>query len=409
MITYRDSKYLPFLLWLLPLSFFAFQFTLRLWPSLTMQQIMHQFSIDATRYGLLASVYYYGYAGAQIPIAVALDKYGARKVLVFCSILCGVSMLSFSYTNSWYIALLSRFLIGVGSAGGFLTTANVVSQCFESKNYGKMVGCSFSIGLLGAIYGGKPLNILLSEYGWENIGRSLSFVSILIGLASFFLLKFKMQYNDEIKAFEIKNILEIFKSPTIILLAIVNLLMVGALEGFADVWGINYLITEFHIEKNLAAEVVSFIFIGMLFGGPLLAFLSNKIGDFFAIAFAGITISICLLYIILYAESFNFFLLSAIFFCIGVMCCYQVLILTIGSKIANPSMLSLTIAFLNCVNMLGGAFFHSIIGFSMDLFSDVLVQDGLYSASTYQKALFIIPFCSMLGSIITIVAKTLKR
>ena len=131
----RDSKYLPFLFLLLPLSFFAFQFILRLWPSLTMQEIMHRFEIDATSYGLLASVYYYGYAGMQIPIAIALDRFGPRIILGLCACLCGCSMLIFSYTENFYIALIARFLVGVGSAGGFLTIAKVVSECFKSESY----------------------------------------------------------------------------------------------------------------------------------------------------------------------------------------------------------------------------------------------------------------------------------
>ena len=93
----------------------------------------------------------------------------------------------------------------------------------------------------------------------------------------------------------------------------------------------------------------------------------------------------------------------------GVMCCYQVLIFTIGSQNSKPAVLSLTLAFLNCINMLGGAFFHGIIGLSMDFFSNRLVKDGLYSVDVYQKALLVIPFCSVLGSILTIAIRKLNK
>ena len=405
----RDSKYLPFLFLLLPLSFFAFQFILRLWPSLTMQEIMHRFEIDATSYGLLASVYYYGYAGMQIPIAIALDRFGPRIILGLCACLCGCSMLIFSYTENFYIALIARFLVGVGSAGGFLTIAKVVSECFKSESYSKMIGISFSIGLLGAVYGGKPLNILLNSYGSEIVSTFLSFISILIGLLSLLFLKVRVKHDNEVEAFKIQNILEIFKSPTIILLAVINLLMVGVLEGFADVWGVNYIVTAFDIDKSSAAEVTSFIFIGMLFGGPLLAFLSTKIGYYFSIVLAGITMAACILYMLFYEGDFNLILFSSMCFCMGVMCCYQVLIFTIGSQNSKPAVLSLTLAFLNCINMLGGAFFHSIIGLSMDFFSNRLVKDGLYSVDVYQKALLVIPFCSVLGSVLTIAIRKLNK
>ena len=45
MLTLRH-KYLPFFMWLFPLLFFAYQFILRLWPGLMMNQIMDQFSPD---------------------------------------------------------------------------------------------------------------------------------------------------------------------------------------------------------------------------------------------------------------------------------------------------------------------------------------------------------------------------
>ena len=54
MLTLRH-KYLPFFMWLFPLLFFAYQFILRLWPGLMMNQIMDQFSIDASHFGMLAA------------------------------------------------------------------------------------------------------------------------------------------------------------------------------------------------------------------------------------------------------------------------------------------------------------------------------------------------------------------
>lgn len=383
-------------MWLMPLSFFAYQFILRLWPSLTMQDIMQQFSVDATSYGFLASVYYYGYAGAQIPIAVALDKYGPRKILVLSGALCGIGMFLFCSTDSWNVVLISRFLIGIGSAGGFLTTAKVISQCFHSESYSKMVGLSFSIGLLGAVYGGKPLSLLLQKFDWHEIGKFLSFIALVIALFAFLFLKIKTDKSNE--EFKASTVFEIFKSPTILLLAASNLLLVGSLEGFADVWGVNYLVVGYEMEKSIAAGVVSFIPIGMIFGGPLLSILSKRIGDYMGIVFAGLIMSLCLLYVIFFRG--NLLTLRCVFFCIGIMCCYQVLIFVIANKLSKPSTLSITTAFLNCINMLGGAFFHSIIGFSMDLFSDSKINSAAYSAETYTYALLIIPLCGIIGSII---------
>ena len=116
----QKFKYLPFVMWFFPLIFFAYQFILRLWPGLMMHQIMEQFSIDASQFGIIAACYYYGYSGMQIPVACLLERFGPKQIIFIFATLCGIATLLFTYSNSWYMACLSRFLVGAGSAVGFL-------------------------------------------------------------------------------------------------------------------------------------------------------------------------------------------------------------------------------------------------------------------------------------------------
>ena len=106
----NNRKFYPWLMWFLPLSFFAYQFILRLWPGLMMHQIMEQFSIDATAFGLLAAFYYYGYAGMQIPVAILLDRFSPRFVVFAFATLCGLATLLFTFTTNFYLAVMARVL-----------------------------------------------------------------------------------------------------------------------------------------------------------------------------------------------------------------------------------------------------------------------------------------------------------
>lgn len=411
MFTLRN-KYLLFLMWLLPLSFFSYQFILRLWPSLMMQQIMHQFAIDATSFGLLASLYYFGYAGMQIPIAIMLDRFGAHRVLFVCTLVCGFSTFAFTYTDNWFLALCSRFLIGASSAVGFLGTSKVVSVLFSKANYSRMIGFTFTIGLMGAIYGGKPLNLLLEHYNWQSIALYVAMVAIAIGTFSYiFLGKFSETDNNK-EQFKLADFKQLLHNKKIWFLAISNLLMVGSLEGFADVWGVNYLMTSYHLNKSDAAELISFIFIGMLFGGPFLAYLSKRLGNCFIISISGIGMS--LLFCLLIANvSTNWYWLMTLFFLIGIMCCYQVIVFALGVELVEQKLMGVTIAFLNCINMLGGSFFHSTIGGMMDLFWTGKVDNyGIkqYTIESYNYALSVIPTCAILGaSMVLVIAWNMAR
>lgn len=396
-------NYLPYIMWLFPLAFFAYQFILRLWPGLIMQQLMDQFLIDASSFGLLAAFYYYGYSGMQIPVAILLDKYGARKIVFISVVLCGLSTLLLIYTNNFYLAILSRFLIGAGSAVGFLGVSKVVSQWFPQERYARMIGLSFTFGLIGAIYGGKPMSLLIDYYNWKLVAVGLALVALSLGVVTFFLLKEpKVEVTKSKNQFSFVNFKAILSSPLLWCLAISNLLMVGALEGFADVWGVLYLMQAYGFSKGDAAGLISCVFFGMLFGGPLLALFSKKCGNYLVITMCGLGMALAF-GILLSNYNCTPLMLSVLFFLIGIMCCYQVLIFAAGSELTASENLGITVAFLNSINMLGGSFFHTLIGKAMDFFwTGQLTPEGLrlYDVVSYQYALAIIPLCSCLGALL---------
>lgn len=405
-------KYTSYVMWLFPVLFFAYQFILRLWPGLMMHQIMEQFSIDASDFGMLAAFYYYGYAGMQIPVAILLDRFGARLILFVFAMICGVATLMFIYTESFWLAVVSRFLIGAGSAVGFLGVSKVVSQWFPKDQYARMISLSFTVGLMGAIYGGKPVNMLIEAYSWQQVALTLAVVSMVLGLGALLMLREPKTTTVKSEPFRWTNLRELLSSPVIWALALANLLMVGALEGFADVWGVQYLMTAYGIAKGDAAGLVSFVFFGMLFGGPLLATIARRVGDYPVLATAGL--GMALAFGLLFMNTgYNWWLLAGLFFTVGLLCCYQVIVFAAGSNLVAPQNLGVTVAFLNCINMLGGSFFHTSIGKLMDLFwTGNLDVEGLrvYDLQTYQYALSIVPVCAVAGAaLIYVVAVMVQR
>ena len=183
--------------------------------------------------------------------------------------------------------------------------------------------------------------------------------------------------------------------------------MVGSLEGFSDVWGVQYLMHAYSIDKSNAAELISFIFLGMLFGGPILAWCSQKLGNYFVIALSGFGMALAFL-LLLTHTNYNWWYLASLFFVIGLLCCYQVIVFSAGASLVQPAYLGVTIALLNCINMLGGSFFHTMIGYLMDLLWDGkfdALEIKQYSLVSYQIALSIIPVCAVFGALIVCVIR----
>src|SRR3990172_8928302 len=95
------SFYHPWVMWFLATSFFAYQFIMRVFTGLCVPEIMSKFHIDATEFGLLSSLYYYGYADMQIPVAYLLDRFGPRLVISLSCLLCSAATFLFYGTENW--------------------------------------------------------------------------------------------------------------------------------------------------------------------------------------------------------------------------------------------------------------------------------------------------------------------
>ncbi len=403
MHTKKSNSFQAWTMWALALSFFAYQFIMRLFPGLVMSDVMIKHQVDATAFGVLSSMYYFGYAGMQIPVAVLLDRFGPRVIISLCAVLCSAATLLFVWAESWYVLLASRFLIGVGSAAGFLGTSKVISMVFSEKQYPKMVGLTFSFGLMGAIYGGKPVGLLVNQHGWEKVGLLIAIVGFFCSTLVWFFVRPNKTDSRNDKTSVLSSLQAILKNPYIVILALSNLLMVGSLDGFADVWGVPFFMKMFAFQKADAALVVSFVFFGMLFGGPLLVSLSNFLSNYYLVtAMCGLMMTLLFCLLLGNYAPFSYAALCALMFVVGIFCCYQVLVFEIGSRLVAAEDRGVTVAFLNSVNMFGGSFFHLLIGSLLDVRwqGETLGGAKVYASTDYTWALSAIPICAMIGAVL---------
>ncbi len=428
----QGSRFIPWLMWAVSTLFFAYQFIMRLAPGLVMPELMQKFSVDASEYGIFAAIYYFAYSGMQIPVALLLDRYGPRLVISVAAFACSLGTLLLIYAELWSMALLGRFLIGAGSAAGFLGASKVITLWFNTKNYSKMIGLTFTFGLLGAVYGGKPVGTLITLYGYETVLATVGYIGLFITTLIYLLVRSPdlpaRSYHVDSNASEtemtqfdagdtvhvplITRLMAIVTNRKILLLALANFLMVGSLEGFADVWGVPYLMTTRGLLKADAAQLVSIIFVGMLFGGPLLAYLADKLrSNYWVTSASGILMG--LIFIILLSFSLHLSLVTSyiLFFIIGILCCYQVLVFSIGVSLVPKQLSGLTVAFLNCINMLGGSFFHSLIGQSMDFFWNGALENGIrvYDSHAYTYSLSSIAITAIFGGCLVLLISRGKR
>lgn len=389
-------------MWSLLTAFFFYQFVARVCPSVMADEIQRYFQIDATQFGVLMGIYYAAYASMQVPNGILLDLYGPRYVATICCFLCAGGCFIFSMADSWFLVKLARAMIGAGSAGAFISTSKLIRLWFDETKYAKIVGITVTFGLVGGMFGGKPVGFLKNMVGWHETFFIIGAIGTIIAL---FILLF-VRNPDNFKAVHqetniLKRAWEQMVSQKIYLIALCGSVMSGPLYAFADAWGVSFFRQALGWEHGLAEYTSTIIYGGMALGGPLIAVLAGYKGQTNRkiIILSGLAMVVSLSMILGAGPSFG--MAVVLLGILGFFSAYQVLIFDLVAERTSAGLAGTMIGFVNMINMVSGFVFPSLVGALLDAFWEGQAFEGvrLYSPHAFVIALSTIVIGTLVGAL----------
>ncbi len=357
-ISISRTQKVAWMVWVIASVFYAYQYILRVLPSILLNDIMQQFRIDAAAFGQFSGVYYIGYSLMHLPIGIMLDRFGPRKVMSGCILLTAVGILPLVFADHWAYPIAGRILVGMGSSAAILGVFKIIRMTFSEKRFPRMLSFSVTIGLIGAIYGGGPVSFMREMLGFKTVSLIFSAAGAALAAATYWIVP---DMKNTVQSSVISDIKEVLKNRRVVWTCICAGLMVGPLEGFADVWGTTFLKQVYGFEGTLAASLPSTIFIGMCFGAPVLTWIADRIGNYLA-AIIGAGAAMAAVFFAMLAAPISSGILAACFILVGICCAYQILTIYKASTYVREGAAGLTTALANMIIMSFGYAFHSIIG-----------------------------------------------
>lgn len=382
-------------LWGIASLFYAYQYILRVTPNIMIGDIMNQYQIDSSVFGQFSGVYYIGYSLAHLPLGLLLDRYGPKNILPLFMGLTFLGTLPLVLTDFWLYPIIGRFFVGVGSSAAILGVFKIIRMTFPENQFTRMLSFSVMIGLIGALYGGRPVNDLKALYGFHEVTWGILIIGlVLIGLTYFMFPKYKSDSKKETAVEEIRTVMTAKKALLVCFLAG---LMVGPLEGFADVWGAQFLSKVYGFDEKVASGLPSLIFVGMCFGAPVLSFIAEKTNDYGVIILSAVGMAVA--FILLLSGFMTQTTLSIMFVCVGVFCAYQIIAIYKAATYVPAKNVGLMTATANMIIMIFGYAFHSLIGYIIGCVEGGGSDICNYTASSFLWGISIIPAALMLSSL----------
>jgi predicted MFS family arabinose efflux permease len=385
----KITRTIALLMWFIASIFYSYQYILRVMPSIMMHDIMQQFHINTMTFGQFSGVYYICYALMHLPIGIALDRYGPKKVMSLCILITALGSLPIILSDYWLYLIAGRILIGMGSSAAILSVFKIIRLVFAQERFTRMLSFSVMIGLIGAIYGGGPVNYMCSILGYKAVTLFFISMGVLLSIVTYFIVpNITIPQSTSI----LSDIREVFGNKKIMLICCLAGLMVGPLEGFADVWGGRFLQQVYGFEPSFAIGFPSIIFVGLCFGAPVLSFIAEKKNNYLATIISA-AIIMTMSFTLLLSGKLSIQFMSLLFIITGICCSYQTYAIYIASTYVRASVVGLTTAVANMIIMVFGYLFHSVIGWIISIFG------GVNNPRAFSYGIATIPIALAIGGI----------
>jgi len=413
----KNWAIVKWLVWSLSVTFYFYEFVLRVAPSVMVKDLMAAFSLNAAEVGSLAAIYLYIYAPMQIPVGVLTDYFGARKLLTIAAIVCGLGCLLFGFANQEWIAGAGRLLMGIGSAFAFVGMVYICSHWFHKKNLAFLIGLANSLGMFGAFIGQGPLSMLVHEIGWRASVIQLGILGIIIGAVIFFVVRNdppSIAKKEQAKREKMPSVFHFLKvvarKRQSWINALASLCYYSITVAFAGLWGIPFLEQTHDVSRNVASFATSMIFVGWMIGGPIIGTYSDRIKGRKPILLTSLTLTFISLASVIYLDHLPLIALFILLFAVGFFSSAQLLQYSIAIEMNPHEAKGSSIAFTNFLTMMGGAIIQPLVGYLLDLnwHGERVLGIPYYSTSDYKIALSIFPILVIFAMIFNLLIKEKK-
>ena len=141
--------------------------------------------LGAAGIGLLSSAFFLGFAGAQVPLGVAIDRWGPRLAISVSMGITVISVVLFAVAPTAELLMLSRVLMGIGCASFLVGPLTIYSRWFRPERFSTLVGIQLGVSGLGVIGATAPLAYAAGAVGWRTSFLAVAAFAAVVGLFVF--------------------------------------------------------------------------------------------------------------------------------------------------------------------------------------------------------------------------------
>jgi MFS family permease len=126
-----------------------------------------EIGLTAGEIGLLSSAFFFSFAAAQIPLGIAIDRYGPKRCMLACAGIAFAGTLLFAVATTASGLIAARVLMGLGSSCYLMAPLALYARRFPPERFTVLAGIQIAIGTIGTLFVTAPLALATATIGWR--------------------------------------------------------------------------------------------------------------------------------------------------------------------------------------------------------------------------------------------------
>lgn len=254
---------------------------LRTLPAMAADVMQDSLAVDAQHLAQLVSIFHITFAAAQIPVGVALDRYGARIVAVTLLAVVSVGCAMAAMLPGALGHGVAQAVLGLGCSGLLLCPMMVAARYASPAQFGLWSGLILGIGGSGMLLSAMPLAWLVEAAGWRAAFWVCAALAVLLSISSLALVPGGKEHPSSggrtIKA-DFLEVLRLGGSTalrTVMLTAFFSFAAVILIRGL---WGGPWLMDLKGMSRLQAGQVLTWFTVAFIIGSFMAGVLDRWLG-----------------------------------------------------------------------------------------------------------------------------------
>jgi MFS family permease len=237
-------------------------------------EAQERFSAGASAVSLFLVVQLAVYAALQVPVGVALDRFGSRVLLLAGALTMATGQLVLALATDVPTAIAARVLVGAGDAMSFISVLRVVSLWFPGRTVPLVTQLTGIVGQLGSVAATYPLLALLHGTSWRTTFLGAAAIGVLVGLLVLVALRDTPPGTVRQPAAGLaevrSNLASTWREPGTRIGLYTHLTTQFSGTTFALLWGYPFLVLGEGVSPGTAATLLTLLVVVAMVVGPLL-------------------------------------------------------------------------------------------------------------------------------------------